>query len=84
MTYTVEVATDSGFTAVVHRAEELTDPWHFVHSMPGLSDLTTYYWRVTAVDRYGQRRTTAARSFHTNNTNLSLPAVVSGGLLPTS
>ena len=78
VTYTVEVASDSGFTSVAARAEDVSDPYYFVELSANLSDLTTYYWRVTAVDRYGKRQTSASRSFHTNNTNLTLPCIISG------
>ena len=80
LTYTVQVATDSGFTNIKYQAEELTDTWLFLGDAAGLSDQTTYYWRVLAVDSFGKLQTSLETnwSFHTDNTNFDLPAVVSG------
>jgi hypothetical protein len=44
----------------------------------GLKDLTTYYWKVLAVDGYGARRSSDVRSFRTNNTNPELPGFIEG------
>ncbi|MCP4625526.1 MAG: hypothetical protein GY850_18725, partial [bacterium] len=35
----------------------------------GLEDLSTYYWKVHAIDAYGATRESDVRVFHTNNTN---------------
>ncbi len=80
LTYTVQVATDSGFTNIKYQAEELTDTWLFLGDAAGLSDQTTYYWRVIAVDSFGKLQASLETnwSFHTDNTNFDLPAVVSG------
>jgi len=44
----------------------------------GLKDLTTYFWRVIAVDRYGKKQTSSQTwHFRTNNTN-ELPAIIKG------
>ena len=76
LTYTLEIATDSSFTNVVHRQEELSLSHTTVLDEAGLADLTTYYWRTIAVDGFGVRTvgTDAAtgnpyRRFHTDNTN---------------
>ena len=46
MSYTLEVATDAGFTSIVYSATDLPGPSHPLPSMlvPG----TVYYWRVRA------------------------------------
>jgi len=70
VTYTVEIAEDPDFTVPVHRAERLMQNHYFLDSGAGLKDLTTYYWRVTAVDCYGARTVSSEiSSFETNNTN---------------
>ena len=55
----VEIATDAAMTDVVHRQEELSvRQTHAGKDAKGrdiLEDLKTYYWRVTAVDGFGQR-----------------------------
>jgi len=38
-------------------------------SADGLEDLSSYYWKVQAIDEYGAVRESAVRLFNTNNTN---------------
>ena len=38
LTYTVQVATDSGFTSIAYQREERTDTWLFLGEDAGLSD----------------------------------------------
>jgi hypothetical protein len=44
----------------------------------GLTDLSTYYWKVQAIDEYGAIRETEVRVFHTNNTNPPVFAWIKG------
>ena len=70
VTYTVEISEQPTFATVAHRAERLSRPYYFVGREAGLKDLTTYYWRVKAIDYYGaQSLSTETWSFKTNNTN---------------
>ncbi|MFV1962618.1 MAG: hypothetical protein ACC658_12415, partial [Acidimicrobiia bacterium] len=55
LSYTLEIATDSAFTSIVHQQEEITVSHTVASAAVGLQDLTTYYWRVTAVDSFGTR-----------------------------
>jgi hypothetical protein len=41
----------------------------FVDLAGGLKDLTTYYWKVQAIDQYGADRPSEVWSFKTDNTN---------------
>jgi hypothetical protein len=67
--YTLEIATDSAFTNVVRREEEIPVPSTYVPEGV-LSDATRYYWRVKAIDQYGATSTsTQSYSFNTDNTN---------------
>jgi uncharacterized repeat protein (TIGR01451 family) len=77
LTYTLVIATDAGFTNVVHRAEELAQSLAIVDETAGLADLTTHYWKVEAVDIFGATRASAVRVFHTDNTN-GFPGFISG------
>jgi hypothetical protein len=61
--------------------EHFNDPLRFEHftysaatarSADGILDLSTYYWKVQAIDEYGAVTESAVRRFTTNNTN---PAV---------
>jgi len=78
LTYNLVIATESGFNNVVYKKEEITDPMAFVDMTAGLKDLTTYYWKIEAVDIYGSVTTSTQKwSFTTNNTN-GYPGVVTG------
>jgi hypothetical protein len=50
---------------------------YLVTAEDGLEDLSTYYWKVQAVDQYGAIRESGVRVFHTNNTN-AWPAWIHG------
>jgi subtilisin-like proprotein convertase family protein len=71
--YTLEIATDSGFTSVVHTA---TDIQGTSYTLPTpLSTNTTYYWRVRAVNPCGEGPWSAVFSFTTENLICSSPNV---------
>ena len=71
-TYNLVIASDSGFTDVVYKKERISTSTTYVDDSAGLTDLTTYYWKVEAVDGYGAVTTSSqAWSFNTNNTNAS-------------
>ena len=79
MTYTVQVAADVGFTNIKYQREELDDTWQFLGDCRGPvrpDDLL-----LARAGRGRVRRdlaTSPTWSFQTNNTNLTLPAFVSG------
>ncbi len=78
LTYTVEISEDSTFAIAAHRAERLPRSHYFVGKEAGLKDLTTYYWRVKAVDYYGASTpSTDTWSFETDNTNF-MPGWING------
>jgi hypothetical protein len=71
LTYTVEISEIASFSTIAHRADRLTASNYFVAQEAGLKDLTTYYWRVTAIDVYGaSTQSNQVRRFNTDNTNL--------------
>lgn len=71
LTYTVEISETAAFSTIAHRAERLTASYYFVAQDSGLKDLTTYYWRVTAIDMYGaSTQSNQVLHFHTDNTNV--------------
>jgi hypothetical protein len=77
-TYTLEIATDAAFTKIVYKEEELAVTATYVPDGT-LKDLTSYYWRITAIDQFGASSTSAASSFTTDNTN-GLPALITGSI----
>jgi len=82
VTYTVQIATDSLFSQIAYQKEEIQDSQLIVSLDAGLKDLTTYFWRVIAVDQYGKPQQSAQQNWHfrTNNTN-ALTGIVSGYVL---
>jgi hypothetical protein len=68
--YNVEISEGSTFDTVVHRAERLSQSHYFVDQDAGLRDLTTYYWRVIAIDLYGASTSSnQIWRLNTDNTN---------------
>ena len=77
VTYNLIISTDSNFSSVIHRQEELRRSAAFVDGTAGLLDLHSYFWKVEAVDRYGAVTTsTGQRQFDTNNTNPVFPVFI--------
>jgi hypothetical protein len=70
-TYRVEVATDSGFTAMVAADSSLVDTSRTIRDLPGL---TTYYWHVRAQNPADTGMYSALRAFRTT---IGTPALVS-------
>jgi hypothetical protein len=92
LSYTLEIADSSDFDANptfngqtgVYRLEELNTSQAVVDATAGLKDQTTYYWRVKAIDIYGNegnatKQTVSAQtwSFNTNNNNAP-PGIIKG------
>ncbi|MBO9662666.1 GEVED domain-containing protein [Dokdonella sp.] len=65
LTYTIEVASDSGFTTIVATGEPSAATW--TPATP-LQPLTTYYWRVKANSPCGDSATSPVFSFTTGVT----------------
>jgi hypothetical protein len=83
ISYTLEISTDPTFATVDVKLEEIPVSYVFVDESVGLQDLTTYHWRVTAIDAFGGGgigggSTSAVRSFDTDNSN-----IVAGGVFVT-
>jgi len=76
ISYTLELATDNLFTTIAYKQEELLAPLTFIPEGT-LKDLTTYYWRIKAIDSYGALSTSQSFSFNTDNTN-GLPGLITG------
>jgi len=70
VTYNFIIAKDASFSEVVYQQEELETAMTYMDETVALADQTTYYWKVEAVDPYGERMTSSSVfSFNTNNTN---------------
>ncbi len=91
VTYTLLIADDTGFSAfssvnnadaciagdVVYKQEELTASSTFVNETAKLCDDHSYYWKVIAVDEYGQHtESTDTFIFHTDDTNAQIGTIV--------
>ena len=78
LTYSVLISRDSSFATIDYLMEGLTNPITAIDQDAALADLTTYYWRVKAIDQYGGiRYSTQTWSFKTDNTN-GLPSILKG------
>ena len=67
VSYTLEIATDVGFSNIVYSATVLTSE----HQLPmALSAITTFYWRVTAENVCGLGATSSTFSFTTQESSL--------------
>ncbi len=78
LTYTVLISRDITFASIDYLMEGVTNPSVAIDQDAALADLTTYYWRVKAIDQYGGiRYSTQTWSFKTDNTN-GLPSILKG------
>lgn len=70
VSYTLTIARDRELTDVVHRQERLRQSAAYVDASAGLADLSTYYWKVEAIDQFGAKQgSSEAWKFSTDNTN---------------
>jgi len=69
VTYTLEISTDDIFGTVDYRKEEVSFTYTTIADEAGLQDSITYYWRIIAVDAFGERGTSGTFSFTVNLTN---------------
>jgi hypothetical protein len=78
ITYTLEIATDSLFTNIIHRVENLRASATTVDQSAQLPDGVPLYWRVFSIDSSGGRiETVQVFSLNTNNTN-GVPGIIQG------
>jgi hypothetical protein len=69
LTYTVLLSKDDpGFTNPIWKAGLIYSTC-IIGPADGVEDLSTYYWKVMAIDQYGAIRESDVRMFKTNNTN---------------
>ena len=77
ITYNLLIATDAAFNNVVYMKEGIDTTAAILESSTILSDLTTYYWKVQAVDIYGSVTDSVQTwSFNTDNTNFGAGFIV--------
>ena len=69
LSYTVLLSEDDNTFSNPIRKDGLAYSTCLVTADDGLTDLSTYYWKVQAIDEYGAIRETGVRVFHTNNIN---------------
>ena len=81
VSYTLTIASNPDFTAahIVYRQEEIESSPTFVDGAAGLKDLTTYYWKIEAIDQYGAKTPSSEIwSFYTDNTNSAGGGIITG------
>lgn len=61
--YTLQISTNAGFTAIVAERSNITSTSFSLGSITGLVSGTTYYWRVLATNAAGSSAYSTARSF---------------------
>jgi subtilisin-like proprotein convertase family protein len=76
--YTIEIATDPGFTTIIDNATGLTNN---TYTSSALVSQTTYYWRVTSYSNCGSAPVSSVFSFTTSScstiASIDVPVVVS-------
>lgn len=78
VTYTLTISENINFSSIAYQKERISSSVSYVDVAAGLKDLTTYYWKVEAVDKYGARTTsTEVWTFQTDNTN-GFPGIITG------
>ena len=80
ISYNLIVAKDRYFRQIIWRAEELTSSSTAIDEAASLEDLSSYFWKVEAVDPYGAMATSRTTGyFYTDNTQ-GVPGIVQGAL----
>ena len=69
VSYTLIISTDAHFNHVAFRQEEIAVSLFIIDDPMLLNDLSTYYWKVQAVDEYGSIAESGFGWFTTDNTN---------------
>jgi len=69
MSYTIVLSKDNASFADPIRIENIENSAYLVGPADGIEDLSTYYWKVLAIDQYGALEESPVQVFHTNNTN---------------
>jgi len=69
VTYTVLLSKDNNSFSFPIRKEGLLYGTCLISPEDGIEDLSTYYWKVQAIDEYGAVRESDTRVFYTDNTN---------------
>jgi len=62
--YNIQVATDNSFSSLVYNQSGIANT---SQQVTGLNNAVTYYWRVSATNRYGTSGWSSGRSFSTIN-----------------
>jgi hypothetical protein len=70
ITYRVLLSKDDDSFSNPIRKEGIVPSTCLVTDEDGIQDLSTYYWKVQAVDAYGAIRETGVKILHTDNTNV--------------
>ena len=91
VSYTLQLADNPGFTTFskvnnadvcsasnsIYQQQELSSSSTFLNEKAGLCDDHSYYWKVIAVDEYGQHTFSSDTFiFHTNDTNAQIGTIV--------
>ena len=80
ISYTLEIALDNDFSNIAFTQENIEVSATYLADGT-LKDLTTYYWRIKAIDQFGAISVSTPFSFSTDNTNGLLDSIVTGTIL---
>ena len=78
LTYMVILSKDDDSFENPIRITEITNSCHLLQEADGIEDLTTYYWKVQAINEYGDFFETETRYFETANNINPTPAWIGG------
>ena len=82
VTYKIEIATDSLFTTIVRTASNLAQPSYLVS--PALTNLTTYFWRMSASNACGLGLNSTVQKFTTIIAAPAAPTFLTGTVTSSS
>jgi len=79
LTYTLYLSENVSFSDPVKTIENLSSSVYALQESDGIKDVTTYYWKVEAINDYGDITASSVWHFNTKNTNAA--AAMVGGYI---
>jgi len=75
--YELQISELSNFSEIAFQKTDLRGTSFRLGECDNLKDLTQYFWRVVAIDEYGNKTAGPTQSFNTDNTN-GIPGILQG------
>jgi len=79
LTYTLYLSENVSFSDPIIKIENLSSSIYALQETDGIKDVTTYYWKVEAINDYGDITASSVWHFNTKNTNAA--AAMVGGYI---